>query len=301
MRGSELLDKMELVDPCYVEEADRPKIHRIPWRAWGAAAACLLLAAVSVVVYRGSHRPTVPIRQIQTAAVPSNGPRKTLNYDGGQYVFTENGSTFALTEDHLGEALGRLEYDILADREANAARDYAATFAVGGTVYRMKGYDPLFRVAVEFEGNWYICERTGRTDGSPLDPAALFEAAGFDRNVTEIILFDHFGREELGRLSGKEAGKLVALLAQISPASLEREDYEAIAKAQNGGESFLVEFRLADTTRYKLYVIPSLSIAMVGNGRYALTEEFHSAFDPVFESLVQTPVERTSETTDIGG
>lgn len=294
MRGSELLDKMELVDPRYVEEADAPrKTGRIPWKAWGAVAACLLLAtAASVASYRASHRPTVPIRQTQTASVPSNGPRKILNYDGGQYVFIENGSAFELTGDHLGEELGRLEYDILADREANAARDYAATFAVGGTLYEMKGYDPLFRVAVEFEGSWYICERVGHTDGSALDAAELFHAAGFAHNVTEVILLDHFGREELGRLSGKEAKRLVELLAQVSPATLTREDYEAIGKAQNGGESFQAVLRLEDTTRYKLYVIPSLSIAMIGNGRYTLTEEFHSAFDPVFESLVQTPVER---------
>lgn len=49
-----------------------------------------------------------------------------------QYVFIENGSPFELTEAHLGESLGRLEYDILAGRETNSARDYAATFAVGG-------------------------------------------------------------------------------------------------------------------------------------------------------------------------
>lgn len=54
------------------------------------------------------------------------------------------------------------------------------------------------------------------------------------------------------------------------------------------------DFRLADTTRYKLYVIPSLSVAMIGNGRYTLPDEFHSAFDPVFDALSQAPVEGIS-------
>ena len=44
MRGNELLDKMELVDPAYVAAADvlsKPKRH--PVRRWCAAAACLCL------------------------------------------------------------------------------------------------------------------------------------------------------------------------------------------------------------------------------------------------------------------
>ena len=298
MRGGELLDKMELVDPAYVAAADcAPKLRKVPWKAWSAVAACLLLAAISAVVFQAYHRPIAPICQLPMMGAASDipgGPRKFLNYNGCQYVFIENASPFALTQAHLGEPLGQLEYDILADREANSARDYAATFAVGGTIYRMTGYDPDFRIAVEFEGNYYICEKTGHTDGSALDPAALFQAADFKKNVTEIILYDHFGREELGRLSGKDAKRLVELLAQASPASLTGEDYEAIGKAQKSGESFLLAFQLADTTRCKLYVIPSLSLTMIGNGRYTVPDEFHPAFDSVFDALGQTPVERIS-------
>lgn len=43
MRGSELLDKMELVDPAYVEAAGAtpPAVKRRGWVKWGAVAACL--------------------------------------------------------------------------------------------------------------------------------------------------------------------------------------------------------------------------------------------------------------------
>lgn len=127
-----------------------------------------------------------------------------------------------------------------------------------------------------------------------MDPAVLFQAADFNKTVTEIILYDHFGREELGRLSGKDAKCLIELLAQASPASLTGEDYEAIGKAQKSGQSFLAAFQLPDTARYKLYVIPTLSLTMIGNGRYTLPEEFHPAFDSVFDALAQTPVEKIS-------
>lgn len=292
MRGGELLDKMELVDPVYVEEADQASRSWIkPWIKPASLAACFLLVAVSVVAVRLFSQPALPISQ-STIAAESPGLRKFLNYNGCQYVFIENGSTFDLTQAHLGEALGHLEYDILADREKNSCLDYAATFAVGGTIYRMTCYEPDFRVAVEFQGDYYICEKTGHTDGSDLDVDALFETAGFRETVTDIILYDHFGQNELGRLSGQDVRQMVALLAQVSPASLTNEDYEKIAKAQKSGESFLVVFQLADTTRYKLYVIPSLSIAMIGSDRFLLPAEFHSAFDSVFDSLCQAPVER---------
>lgn len=44
MRGNELLDKMELINPAYVEAADtNPKGRKNTWVKWGAAAACFCL------------------------------------------------------------------------------------------------------------------------------------------------------------------------------------------------------------------------------------------------------------------
>lgn len=58
MRGNELLDKMELVDPAYIEAADAaPKVRRTVWTGWRAAmAACLcvvLLAGTAMAVSGG--------------------------------------------------------------------------------------------------------------------------------------------------------------------------------------------------------------------------------------------------------
>lgn len=53
MRGDELLEKMELVDPAYVEAADAPRPkRRVRWTKWGAAAcaAALVVAIVAVAV-----------------------------------------------------------------------------------------------------------------------------------------------------------------------------------------------------------------------------------------------------------
>lgn len=52
MRGNEFLDKMELIDPAYVEAADiEPKRKKNTWVKWGAVAACLCLVIGGVLLY----------------------------------------------------------------------------------------------------------------------------------------------------------------------------------------------------------------------------------------------------------
>lgn len=51
MNGNEFLDKMELVDPAYVEAADTaPKKKKGAWLRWGAIAACLCAVAAGALV-----------------------------------------------------------------------------------------------------------------------------------------------------------------------------------------------------------------------------------------------------------
>ena len=49
MRGSELLEKMALIAPPYIEEAEITRSHRGAWARWGVAAACACVAAAAVV------------------------------------------------------------------------------------------------------------------------------------------------------------------------------------------------------------------------------------------------------------
>ena len=73
MRGNDFLDKMELIDPAYVEAADeRPKRKNKQRMAWGALAACLaimLLAGTGILqgfwMQDGSERdPNLPLLTI---------------------------------------------------------------------------------------------------------------------------------------------------------------------------------------------------------------------------------------------
>lgn len=56
MRGNELLDKMSLVDPAYVEAAEAaPKVSKLRRVRWGAVAACvcILMGATTVLAVTG--------------------------------------------------------------------------------------------------------------------------------------------------------------------------------------------------------------------------------------------------------
>ena len=293
MRGNRFLDKMDLVDPAFVEEADTLPVKKsYGWIKWGAVAACLGLIAASAFTAARliGNIPTVQIEMAAPAEDAPAGMRKVMNYNGYRYAFMENGAVYRLSSEQLGDALGTLRYDIQANPQENAAKEFSATFALDGTVYEMTNYNPDFRVAVEWNGNYYICQRTGMTDNTPLDAAKYFEDARFSDTIKEISIYDHAGAEMLAECPAQENASLIAALSQAEPAQLSGEEYQQISKAQKEGKSYQLFFSLSDGTLYRMYVIPSLNIAMIGDGRYTLPENFINDFGQLFDGLKQPPL-----------
>lgn len=225
----------------------------------------------------------------QTADAPS-GMRKFMNYDGNRYVFMGNATACNLSAGQLGNVLGTLEHDIQADSQTNAKLDFSATFALGGTVYEMADYHPEFRIAVEWEGNYYICQNVGHSDNTPMDIAEYFETARFPETINTIFIYDHMGKEMLAEIPDKEIASIIDTLAQAKPAELNGEDYQKISKEQKEGNSYQLFLNLNDGTVYQLYVIPSLEITMIGDNRYVLPENFADDFDSIFSALSQKPL-----------
>ena len=273
MRGEELLEKMEYAAPEFIEAAERTKRVRRKVNRWIAAVACIALVALGSagLWLNAVHPQTPPVRQGAPAADDPAGRRKTFNYNGWRYVFLENGSTYLLEPEQLGEQLGVL--------------DSTAPFAAGGVLVRVNGYDPLFRVAVEWEGDYYLGERVGAADGSVMDAAEYILAAGFEQNVQKIEICDHFEREVLDTLTGSGVNRLLELLKEAQPAKLTNEEYERIARAQSEGKSFRLRLLLKDTTQTGMYVIPSMSIVMIGDNRYVLPEEPAKELENLLDGL----------------
>ena len=293
MKAEKFSNALQNVDDRFIAGAARPqsadKTIRFPWKRWAAAAACLCLLGASAFAARGFILPaeTEPIVQTAPASDSPDGMRRFINWNGMRYEFLENGAAYQIPAELLGDAVGTLTYDIAADPEANAGKDLSTTYALGGTVYELKEYDTQFRVAVEYDGGYCICQSVAFTDGTQLDPAAYFALAGFPGNIQSVSVFDHGGNSLLTQLPQEETEQFVEMLTQSVSAQLSDEQYQQIGQAQREGRSFRVTFDLADGTSYGFYLIPSLNIAMFGDGRYTTPAEFSDAFGAFFDGLEQ--------------
>jgi len=80
MRGTDLLNAMELVDGVYVEGADHtPRKRKTGWAAWGAVAACFCLVAVAALSNpRPTDAPSPPDSAQTTPPLVTQTPGKDI-------------------------------------------------------------------------------------------------------------------------------------------------------------------------------------------------------------------------------
>lgn len=73
MRGSEFLDKMELIDPVYVDAAVHPPKKEKPWIKWCVMAACLCLIVGTIAAHQhflsGPQLPEIILSEKSTVQV----------------------------------------------------------------------------------------------------------------------------------------------------------------------------------------------------------------------------------------
>ena len=117
MNGNEFLDKMELVDPAYVEAADTaPKKKKGAWLRWGAIAACLCAAAIGGFVLSRPAKPQLAdVTGLEMITIPK------LPVDGMGFE-------------------GRLYYDIAERKDGNPWSESMKISTL--PVYRNGSYDP---------------------------------------------------------------------------------------------------------------------------------------------------------------
>lgn len=259
------------------------------WIMPAACVAAVLLLVVAVPQFQPAVESPEVIQQVTSGADSPNGMRKFMNYDGLRYAFLENGAAYDLGDDQLSQSVGTLEYDIGRDPERYSTVEFAATFAVGGTIYEMKGYDPSFRLAVEIDGYYYICQSVDTVDNTGLELDTYFETAALEERVERIQICDHAGRESLADVSDQEVQEVLSVISDSTQAELMDEQYQQISKAQRTGGSFLLKCWMNDGTAYQMYVIPSLSMVMAGDSTYILPDTFSEKYGSIFASLEQHP------------
>lgn len=163
MRGNEFLDKMELVDPAYVEEADQqPPKAQNRWLKWGGLAACLC-----VVVTASVFALTAPDKNYCVEPAPDPAPDATAKVTelpgGASWVHSPPDDWTSDTYSNLTELLDYLRlHDGHGTSEskdgyrgglstAHAAMEGSDTVSWKGTVYQ-RNYDTAKQVGVYQDG-----------------------------------------------------------------------------------------------------------------------------------------------------
>ena len=267
----------------------RKKLPLLCWAMPAACAAAVLLLVVAAPQFQPAVESPEVLQQVAPGADSPSGMRKFMNYDGLRYAFLENGASYDLEADQLSQPLGTLEYDIGHDPETYGTMEFAATFAVGGTIYEMEGYDPRFRLAVKMDGCYYICQSVDTVDNTGLELDTYFETAHLQERVESILICDHAGRESLAEVSDQEVLEMLSVISGSARTELTDEQYQQVGRAQRTGGSFLLQCRMNDGTAYQMYVIPSLSIVMAGDSMYVLPHTFSEEFGSIFDGLEQRP------------
>ena len=121
MRGREMLDTIEHLNPAYIEAAaEKPKAKKAGWRKWGAMAACLCLVIAGIAVHQ-----TGRFREPQDTTIDhvaygfclegnlnavyypiSFEERREYGLVPDDAVGLNKENTYQITEDDLGESMG---------------------------------------------------------------------------------------------------------------------------------------------------------------------------------------------------
>lgn len=173
MRGKELLDKMELIDPDYVKAADVKPGKKGTWTKWGAMAAGLCLIVIGSIVISRINQKQDYIADTDTGWSVSGYSRypyddtKVLDYigktldniqtDAGEIVFNEiididayrKFNTMYGYEDESYYSTRTTAYELLSSYPAADENEQLkfAVFERDGSIENCPGYDDFTKLA----------------------------------------------------------------------------------------------------------------------------------------------------------
>lgn len=244
MRGNEFLDKMGLVDPAYVEAADKASGHRKSiWVRWGAAAACLIVVisagygVLNILRTDGFSikDPAVKDPSMENAATVSLAniarPYRQADIMGKESALVWPWEYMTISEQYsmmtfnsrqygskgrvlnaalLGEALGSCE---AAGYDSYTGQEHRMAFEV----YRINGISEKRMVAVDLNGEFYVFQY------DEYDHPANFGELSDDYSLAQTLSFDRFtvydGHADKGHYSLEDDEYIWQVLASCRDAA----------------------------------------------------------------------------------
>lgn len=207
MRGREMLETIENLNPAYIEAAaEKPKAKKTGWLKWGAMAACLavvVIAGISMLPSNNTIQTSIGgvMREYKNVSVASSEVAiewpweykplyeqfSTIIYDGREYTVKTIG--LAADESVIGETLGVGEgvgYDAYTEQE------YRQNF----DVWQISGISADLMIAAEMDGQFY----TFKYD-EYVPPATLGEVLD-NYSLPQTLALDHFAVYDDGEETG---------------------------------------------------------------------------------------------------
>lgn len=313
MRGTDLLDSMELANPAYVEAADSAHGRKKHYARWGVLAACLCFVAAGALVWgrggltvsgsagdcvaadsvmnsdnavsaedgptNGEDGVTIPSMEV-ILSVPEGIEMDMIGffiYQGrcyAQYDWVQDGMD--LVGEYLGTAIGMIDEWTAEDGYVELAG------SVSGDFYAVNGFDPTFLLCMTGGDGLvetYVCN-TGITlkYGSELYEDRLHLSGGYTAVEYESRESWYYGKEEMRSLTDLSAAeRLLDSLGKAEfmywPAVTEQAGYTMSS--------------IYDTERYHLYFHMNNGMTV----HLRLYEDGYVRFQGMLDVCVQVPEE----------
>lgn len=196
-------------------------------------------------------------------------------YKGLNYFMTADDSSL-ITKEMVGEKIGSssdfLDFKETVDK-ALLSKELANSISQNAIFYKMNGYSDKFRILIEINGVYNICENSQINKNDMLEYKNLVEKATVNNNSLT---------KEFKEIKKEDAVKLVEIFSKTTKAALSDAEYEKIAQAEVDGKSYQVKLLFKDGSSTKIFVIPELNLVSIGQEYHtsnSLKEDIAFTFD----------------------
>ncbi|MGW9124063.1 hypothetical protein ACWGPW_03560 [Paenibacillus chitinolyticus] len=295
MNNKDLFKTIGYIDDQLIEKAHTARrATKKSYALWGSVAACVALVS-GLALYESPPIPQPASPQVLQQSLPASptGIRKLLTYNGYRYAFVDDGAPYKFTGTEPVKSLGTLVADTGPETGKNAEgsdveKDYTATFAVGGKLYEIPAYPSHFRIAVQYEQNFYLAEIVAKVNDSAISAKEYLDMSNLKKHVRDIHILNHAGNDVLKKMTDSASVEsIVEGLYTAKTADLTNREFEGIAEAQSQGKSYQLKFNLKDGTGMAMYIIPELKIVSMGDSYYQLPDRFLELSGDLFKNLKQ--------------
>lgn len=307
MNNKEIFKEIGHIDEHLVEEASVAKGRKKPtFKKWGlVAAGFVFVTGIGGVVYNSAMNapqsalqspPQITQQQLPVSAPTPEGYRKIFYYNGYTYALVEGEELYQLNDFEPTKPLGTLQFDIMQGEKEDGTNKYAETefatnYAVGGKLYEIPAYPSKFRVAVEYEGIYYLAEIVSKVNNSEVSAKEYLDFASLKEHTQEVSIFNHMGDQSLYKFTDHTTTQsIIEELYTAKAVNLTDKEYEAIGGAQSEGKSYQLKFMMKDGTDVSMYIIPELKSISMGDNMYQLSDSFLAKYGPIFTELKQAPL-----------